>query len=112
MRKHCFNRGSNTLEPTIQHRINASHLQLALKARKTLRLCRWAAMSNGSHTNSCTTRAGHYALPHPPLLMPMTRGDMDSVIERTRLHFGLPEVRRTFGTHYTAMLAETAGATL
>lgn len=37
---------------------------------------------------------------------PMHTGDMDAVLERTRLHHGLQEVRRTWGAGYRELLRE------
>lgn len=37
---------------------------------------------------------------------PMFRGDLDCVVERVRLHHGLPEVRRTWGAGLRALQAE------
>lgn len=94
------------------HRINAEHVLLTLVARKALKSRRWAAMSDGAHTNSCGRRSGHYAVKHPPLMVPMTRGNMNNVVEHVRLMRGLPEVRKTWGAGYRAMLQETAGFVL
>lgn len=37
---------------------------------------------------------------------PMFRGDLDRLLERTRLEHGLPEVRRTWGAGMRALQAE------
>lgn len=41
---------------------------------------------------------------------PMHTGDMDKVLERTRLHHGLQEVRRTWGEGYRVLTQEFSGS--
>ena len=94
------------------HRINAEHVLLSLVARRALKGRRWAAMSDGAHTNPCGASYGRFAAKHPPLMVPMTRGRMNNVVEHVRLNWGLPEVRKTWGAGYRAMLEETAGFVL
>jgi hypothetical protein len=96
----------------VRRPINAEHLMLALVARRAVPARRWAALSDGATTNACSQRCGHYSLRTPPLMVPMDRGGMHSVVERTRLLHGLPEVRRVWGTGLRAMLAETSGVIL
>lgn len=99
--------------PSTRH-INAEHLLLTLVARKIAarqtargeRACRWAAMSNGASTQRCDRRGSSYRLPHPPLMTPMQRGDLQAAVERTRLVGGLAEVRRTWGCGLRAIQAE------
>lgn len=42
--------------------------------------------------------------------LPMTRGSMGNVLERTRLYHGLKEVRRTWGAGMRELQREFAGA--
>jgi hypothetical protein len=43
---------------------------------------------------------------------PMHAGDMDRLLERTRLEHGLQEVRRTWGTGYRALSSEFNSCTV
>jgi hypothetical protein len=58
--------------------------------------------------STCRDRVRH----RPPVRVmkqtfsPMHTGDMDRVLERTRLHHGLKEVRRTWGAGYRALVNE------
>ena len=96
--------------------IKAEHVLLALVARKIATQqvargeagARWAAMSNGASTQACDRRRGTYRLPTPPLMVPMHHGELAHVVERTRLTYGLAEVRRTWGCGLRAMLAEAS----
>jgi hypothetical protein len=98
------------------HRINPDHLRLVLQvtAHSPTAQCRWAAMTATVASPACADRArGHdWRLTLNPMCTPLMRGRMQSVVERTRLHHGLPEVRRTWGTGLRAMLAETQSGML
>lgn len=86
--------------------ITAEHLQLALVAHKALPQTRWAAMSNGAHTQSCRAKAGQWRVKHGPLLVPMDRGYINRAVESVRMSDGLDGVRRTFGCGIKALRAE------
>lgn len=88
-----------------EHHIRADHLELCMATRRMHGVARFAAMSDGTDTNSCSRRSGHYRIQHGPLMVPMNRGQMRTVVERTRLHHGLDEVRRTWGIGLRAMRA-------
>jgi len=87
--------------------IRADHLALALVARKARPAVRWAAMSNGAFTSSCSRRppGGGYLMHEPPLLTPMQRGRMATLLDRVRAH-GYAEVHRTWHTGMRVLEAE------
>lgn len=99
--------------------IDLEHLKLVLFCRrlKTLEGKRYAAMSEGHDVmlaDACPQRP--YSdflksrLKTPPMFMPMQRTSVPAkLVERVRMVHGLPEVKRTWGVGYKAMLAETAG---
>jgi hypothetical protein len=103
-----------------EHRISAEHLKLALFARKHslsgfnpgLLNTRWAAFSNGwdSLGNGCPRRPPspdlQRQLKHPPLFLPFRHGITEALVRRTRMSYGLPEIKRTWGLGYKALLAE------
>jgi hypothetical protein len=101
-------------QPTT-HRIDPADLRLALSAHCSRGTPgRFAAMSNSVASPSCANRlrGDRWTLKVQPMLSPLMRGRMLEVVERTRLHHGLPEVRRTWGAGLRAMLAETRGAVM
>lgn len=87
--------------------IRADHLALALVARKARPTVRWAAMSNGAFTSSCSQRppGGGYLMHEPPLLTPMQRGRMTALLDRVRSH-GYAEVHRTWHTGMRELAVE------
>lgn len=95
--------------------INAEHVELVLMAIRARRLnpelARFAAISNGTVGTSCHRRSTPQsdAPRAQPLLWPMLSSVSPNLVERTRMHYGLPEVKRTWGVGYKAMLAELKG---
>ena len=89
--------------------IKAEHLQLSLHARKVRPGTRWAAMSNGVATPSCSPRwaGGGFRLATQPLLSPMTRGDITRCVARVHSQ-GRREVLATWGCGIRALQAEMA----
>lgn len=89
--------------------IDAGHLKLALVARKVRPATRWAAMSDGAATNSCSTRhaGGGYCMHVPPTLAPMSSGRMATLLARVRAQ-GRGEVLRTWRTGMRVLQAEFA----
>lgn len=83
--------------PALPRVIDAEHLKLALVARKVRPCTRWAAMSNGAATKSCTRRYGvqGYYMHIEPVLAPMSTGRMATLLERVRAQ-GRGEVLRTW----------------
>lgn len=97
--------------------ITAENVLLCLVARKANARCRWAAMSNSAISSECREprwwRTPYRMPPHPSLLLPMNSGQLDAVVERTRLQpNGLKAVRTTWGKGYRAMQAETKSCTM
>lgn len=100
-----------------ERRISAEHLGLALFTRRLYRATnnterpRWAAMSNGHDSLGC----GCPRRPHspemqrrlltPPMLL-VIRTVPERLVRRVRLTYGLPEVRKMWGTGFKSMLAE------
>jgi len=89
--------------------INAEHLKLALVARRVRPSTRWAAMAEHAQTSSCRQRqaGGGWVIHAAPLLAPMDRGNVRSLLERVRCQ-GRDEVLRTWGCGVRAMQAEFA----
>lgn len=99
--------------------IKVEHLKLVLFSRKLNdpKSKRFAAMSEGHDVllaNGCPQRPYNdflkSRLKAPPMFMPMLRTSVPArLVERVRMVYGLPEVKRTWGVGYKAMLTETAG---
>ena len=96
--------------------IKADHVELALvthrmrKANPTL--AQFCALSNGATWQSCdrrTSTAGRAnRWTHPPMMLAMLPSVSPKLITRTRMSYGLREVKATWGIGYKAMLAEVA----
>lgn len=93
--------------------ISAEHLKLALVARRVRPTTRWAAMSDGAATASCTRSqpGGGYCVHQPPLLQPLTAGRMQTLFDRVRAH-GRTEVLRTWRTSIAVLKAEFSSCVL
>jgi hypothetical protein len=99
-------------------KINADHLQLVLVTMRMRRnnpsLARFCALSNGATWQRCEYRQRPSDEPaanrwvHQPLMVPMLPSVTSRLVERVRLHHGLPEVKATWGQGYKAMLAEVS----
>jgi len=98
--------------------IDVEHLELVLISRKlrTLQGKRYAAMSEGHDCLGGGCPRKPYSdflkkhLKTPPMFTPMLRTSVPAeLVERVRMVYGLPEVKRTWGVGYKAMLAETEG---
>lgn len=101
-----------------ERRISVQHLELVLFTRRLYRAtgkaqpCRWAAVSNGHNSlgNGCPRRPHspdmQRHLLHPPMFVHIGTVS-ERLVRRVRLTYGLPEVRKTWGTGYKALLAET-----
>jgi hypothetical protein len=94
--------------------INAEHLKLALVARKLRPGTRWAAVSNGMATQACKPQrySQGWGIHTQPLLAPMDRGYMQSLLERVRRQHGRAEVQRTWGAGMRALGMEFAACVL
>lgn len=108
----------------IERRIPLDHVKLAAVHAGRMRrvapgLAPLAAMTGVPGHVRCTDRVRHRISPanspyarlqlthgRAPLITPLMRGDLASLVERTRLHYGLAEVRRTWGSGLRALRAE------
>lgn len=73
-------------------------------------LCRTAAYTQTptfNHTCRESLKRFRPARDIPSNFSPMSKGDMERVLEKVRMH-GLPEVRKTFGAGMRALQAEFA----
>ena len=101
------------------HTIRLDSIQLVLSAAKLRRYtngrtCALAALTAGPvlHADCSTTnrlrlrddalRVGNYKA----IVTPLERGHLTELVLRTRLHHGLAEVRKTWGTGLRALLDE------
>lgn len=95
--------------------IDAEHVKLALVTHLARRhlptLARFSALSNGTVGTSCRYRVAPQAdAPRSrPLLYPLLTSITPSLVERTRAHYGVTEIQRTWGVGYRAMLAQLNG---
>jgi hypothetical protein len=95
--------------------INVEHLQLVLVTLRMRRnnptLAKFCALSNGATWQRCERRyrpneespANRWT--HSPLLVPMLESVTPKLVERVRLTYGLPEVKRIWGMGYKALLS-------
>lgn len=111
--------GHQTEQSDAARHIRADHLRLALRsARPSIesKLGRLCAMSNGGwstndgngHRNSKAFREDiDTRRAVPPLLLPLHFSLIsENIVRRVRLNYGLPEVKRTWGVGYKALLKE------
>lgn len=102
-----------------QRRIDAEHVQLTLSIAKgrslgLLDVGPWCALSNGATPYACRERLieepdSRTRWTHRPLALPMLTCITPSMVNRVRTHYGLDEVRKTWGIGYRALLAELKG---
>jgi hypothetical protein len=96
--------------------INAEHLQLVLVTlrmrRHNEKLARFCALSNGATWQRCqlrhrpTDESKANVWVHKPLMVPMLESVSVDLVKRTRLHYGLAEVKATWGKGYKELLRE------
>jgi hypothetical protein len=99
--------------------IEAEHLQLVLVTMRMRRnnpeIARFCALSNGATWQRCERRwlpreeSKANVWVHRPLMVPMIQSVTPKLVERVRLNHGLPEVKRTWGLGYKALLSELKG---
>lgn len=100
---------------TSTRHIDPEHVRLALVTLRARKLnpgiARFAAMSNGTVGTRCRLREKPLlsAPSCPPLLWPLLPSVTPSLVMRTRVHYCLAEIQRTWGTGLRALLAELDG---
>lgn len=85
--------------------ISASHLQLALVARRLNVTARWCVMSAHTHTQPCNRRGYPYRIKQDSVASPMSRGDWHRTLERIAAQ-GAKAVRQDYGIGIRALRAE------
>jgi hypothetical protein len=90
------------------HTIRADHVQLCLVAALHFKTRRWAAVSAGVATPACQDRkrGASWSFAMPATCGPLYAGRLAALLARVRLHFGRPEVQRTWGAGMRSLQAE------